>query len=392
MTARPPAGREHGRQTCSPTFVDGRRRATIVNVARRGRSTRRPRASSTAHQRHLPAARGQRRRPLRALRHPRPEPPSSSSTRPVEATTILGGLDEVELDAASPRQPSQPDRSELPDADTDGRRVNGSWVGPLRRRRSRASDAPMPPIASRSPPASGAGRSGGGTCCMSETPRRCSRRRPHAAHLDHRRQWHVEDPIALAPRRAPRGEFLRHDAAAYPDRMLAVVPVRDGVLPAGCGRGGRRVRRPRRPRRVRARRRRSWRGSPRTCGSSSSATFAPDRWAQALAGLVDDDVVVLPGSPDGRDLAPRLAHVLGRRLLAGAVEIVRRARPPRSRRRPRPARRRHPRARRGHAATGRPRRRPRRRRRSPTPSPSSTTSRAATTAPTPRSSRCSRPT
>ena len=50
--------------------------------------------------------------------------------------------------------------------------------------------------------------------------------------------------------------------------------------------------------------------------------FAPDRWARALAGLVDDDVVVLPGSPDGRDLAPRLAHVLGRRLLAGAVEIV----------------------------------------------------------------------
>jgi len=41
-----------------------------------------------------------------------------------------------------------------------------------------------------------------------------------------------------------------------------------------------------------------------------------------LAGLVDDDVVVLPASPDGRDLAPRLAHVLGRRLLAGAVEVT----------------------------------------------------------------------
>jgi electron transfer flavoprotein alpha subunit len=49
--------------------------------------------------------------------------------------------------------------------------------------------------------------------------------------------------------------------------------------------------------------------------------FGPDRWAQRLAGVIDDDVVVLPGSPDGRDLAPRLADVLGRPLLAGAVEI-----------------------------------------------------------------------
>ncbi len=33
-------------------------------------------------------------------------------------------------------------------------------------------------------------------------------------------------------------------------------------------------------------------------------------------------MVVLPASPDGRDLAPRLAHVLGRPLLAGAVEVT----------------------------------------------------------------------
>jgi electron transfer flavoprotein alpha subunit len=102
--------------------------------------------------------------------------------------------------------------------------------------------------------------------------------------------------------------------------MLAVVPVREGVLPAGaeeviaeCG------------------------GRALLAGSAPSAAelagiatevrlvelgaFAPDRWSRALVELVDDDVVVLPGSPDGRDLAPRLAHRLGRRLLAGAVEI-----------------------------------------------------------------------
>jgi len=50
--------------------------------------------------------------------------------------------------------------------------------------------------------------------------------------------------------------------------------------------------------------------------------FAPGAWADALAPLLRDAaVVVLPASPDGRDLAPRLAAVLGRPLLAGAVEI-----------------------------------------------------------------------
>jgi len=51
--------------------------------------------------------------------------------------------------------------------------------------------------------------------------------------------------------------------------------------------------------------------------------FAPAAWAAALAPLVEDaDVVVLPGSPDGRDLAPRLAHLLRRPLLAGAMTIT----------------------------------------------------------------------
>jgi len=54
--------------------------------------------------------------------------------------------------------------------------------------------------------------------------------------------------------------------------------------------------------------------------------FQPARWADAIAPLVDDAaLVVLPGSPDGRDLAPRLAHRLGRRLLAGAVSVDRAA-------------------------------------------------------------------
>jgi electron transfer flavoprotein alpha subunit len=51
--------------------------------------------------------------------------------------------------------------------------------------------------------------------------------------------------------------------------------------------------------------------------------FAPAAWAAALAPhLRDTDVVVLPASPDGRDLAPRLAHALGRPLLAGAIEVT----------------------------------------------------------------------
>ena len=41
--------------------------------------------------------------------------------------------------------------------------------------------------------------------------------------------------------------------------------------------------------------------------------------AQALAGV---DMILLPTSPDGRDLAPRLAVILGRPLLAGAVRCA----------------------------------------------------------------------
>jgi electron transfer flavoprotein alpha subunit len=52
--------------------------------------------------------------------------------------------------------------------------------------------------------------------------------------------------------------------------------------------------------------------------------FAPGAWARAIAPLVrDEDVVVLPASADGRDLAPRLAFALDRPLLAGAVLVTR---------------------------------------------------------------------
>ncbi len=51
--------------------------------------------------------------------------------------------------------------------------------------------------------------------------------------------------------------------------------------------------------------------------------FAPGTWAATLAPvLADEDVVVLPASPDGRDLAPRLALALGRPLLAPALAVT----------------------------------------------------------------------
>lgn len=51
--------------------------------------------------------------------------------------------------------------------------------------------------------------------------------------------------------------------------------------------------------------------------------FAPGRWSHQLAPLVEHArVVLLPGSPDGRDLAPRIAARLGRPLLAGALQVT----------------------------------------------------------------------
>jgi electron transfer flavoprotein alpha subunit len=51
--------------------------------------------------------------------------------------------------------------------------------------------------------------------------------------------------------------------------------------------------------------------------------FHPGAWATALAPLLHHEpAVVLPGSPDGRDLAPRLAALLHRPLYAGAISVT----------------------------------------------------------------------
>lgn len=54
-----------------------------------------------------------------------------------------------------------------------------------------------------------------------------------------------------------------------------------------------------------------------------AAAFAPGRYAEALADLIGiDELVLLPASNDGRDLAPRLAARLNRPLIAGAVQVT----------------------------------------------------------------------
>lgn len=108
-----------------------------------------------------------------------------------------------------------------------------------------------------------------------------------------------------------------------PRSRVAVVPVRDGVLPAGAveavhaaagqvtvvGAGA-----------IDAARHLA--GVASRVSVLEADGFAPAAWAHALApSLGAVDVVVLPSSPDGRDLAPRLAAILDRRVLAGAVSV-----------------------------------------------------------------------
>ncbi|MGI8661993.1 MAG: mycofactocin-associated electron transfer flavoprotein alpha subunit [Acidimicrobiales bacterium] len=105
--------------------------------------------------------------------------------------------------------------------------------------------------------------------------------------------------------------------------MIAVVPVRDGVLPVGSDEavaeaGGSAI--------VVGSQAEVAAAQLRTATEVRTAelgAFAAGAWANALAPLLRElDVVVLPASPDGRDLAPRIAHSLGRPLLAGATAIT----------------------------------------------------------------------
>ncbi|HUS43427.1 MAG TPA: mycofactocin-associated electron transfer flavoprotein alpha subunit [Ilumatobacteraceae bacterium] len=106
--------------------------------------------------------------------------------------------------------------------------------------------------------------------------------------------------------------------------MIALVPVRDGVLPAGAAdaiaeAGGR----------VLLAGSATAEAEIEGCASEVFlAELGPvefGRWTTTLAPIIaelpDADIVVLPHSPDGRDLAPRLAAALERPLLAGATEV-----------------------------------------------------------------------
>ena len=104
---------------------------------------------------------------------------------------------------------------------------------------------------------------------------------------------------------------------------LAVVVVREGQLPAGAGEtvaeaGGAALLVGSGTRDAAAELepgRRVWLlEQPSVAPGALAAALAP-----ILAGV---DMVLLPASPDGRDLAPRLAVVLGRALLAGAVRCT----------------------------------------------------------------------
>ncbi len=106
-------------------------------------------------------------------------------------------------------------------------------------------------------------------------------------------------------------------------KVLAVVVVRDGQLPAGAAEtvaeaGGAALI--------------AGSGTGKAADGLGAAgrvwllemsTVAPAALASTLApALAGVDMILLPASPDGRDLAPRLAVILGRPLLAGAVRCA----------------------------------------------------------------------
>lgn len=104
--------------------------------------------------------------------------------------------------------------------------------------------------------------------------------------------------------------------------MIAVIPVRDGVAPAGadeaiCEASGQAI----------------IIGSGTPTAAETLNSFATHLWlvetdihaANVVAALENinrsHDSLILPATPDGRDLAPHLAHALGRPLYAGSISI-----------------------------------------------------------------------
>ena len=144
---------------------------------------------------------------------------------------------------------------------------------------------------------------------------------------------------AAGPRRRGRGRAGGSGAV-----IARRCPVRGGELPAGgdeavaeCG-GRARARRARaRPTRPPSAGR-AWPTEVPVLGGGRASR--PAAWAAALAPVLADEPTssCCPASPDGRDLAPRLAHVLGRPLLAGAIAVTARRRDRRAAGRPRRSR------------------------------------------------------
>lgn len=106
--------------------------------------------------------------------------------------------------------------------------------------------------------------------------------------------------------------------------MLAILPIRQGVIPAGFGEtvsesDGRVLLIGEGCRDAAAR----VKGIAREITIVEAGIFAPAAWARFLAiEFGGEDIIVFPASPDGRDLAPRLAFELGLRLYAGAVRVT----------------------------------------------------------------------
>ena len=102
--------------------------------------------------------------------------------------------------------------------------------------------------------------------------------------------------------------------------MLAVIPVRNGLLPAGGAEtaaecGGRAIV-------IGSGAREAAATLGGVVGAVEAGDFRPAAWAAALGPLLTEiAAIVLPASADGRDLAPRLAAVLDRPLFAGAVVV-----------------------------------------------------------------------